>query len=619
MSSSNVAPPPLTLSTIQGIFCIEIFFFYNLFFIRIFFIEAQDFHKYKIKRMKSLYDFQQPDKDWVLSFNKGEIIEVLEQNRNKEVPNLWWQGKSENSGKVGIFPANYCEIIELVEVQRVFVDRSKVSPFIISMQQLCFGKEKVEEEDSRRHRSQSAPNLPASTSESASTNVTTTLHALEAYSSPIPSQDTRLTSNSNSSPSSKTSPNLTKKEVHFPANVPTLVNQKNQTKIDGELEEKNQTNINSTSKSSVTVVKEVLVSLQSNPKDNNISQESKKEQETKLTKEEIRERRSSMYANSQKEHEKFEKRLEKEYEKRKAILQKNKDLKRIKTEQEQEIGNLSENNKTLLLNEKKLQGEIESLKNQMNQLQKEKFELEQSLKQQQILQQQPLPPPLKEIETEGSKLRSKLNRYKERHQHDKEQMKQLHKQLKSLSEKEKQNEQIIQERETLLKQLREELHLLKKSRDSESIASELVKEYEKLQRDLENERNMKNELASRITEYQQQNEKLKVRLRDLGVQQIKENVEASKRQLETEYKRRKKLESKLEDQREQFRALWDLINQNISDNTISPVVQEQIQTFFHKATKSHSSHAKRRSTIGKIPQKEGTNKLFLFSFNKFKR
>jgi hypothetical protein len=52
-------------------------------------------------KMKALHNFEKR-KDTEVSFEKGDIITVLEQHKSG-----WWQG--ECNGQVGKFPSNYCE------------------------------------------------------------------------------------------------------------------------------------------------------------------------------------------------------------------------------------------------------------------------------------------------------------------------------------------------------------------------------------------------------------------------------------------------------------------------------------------------------------------------------
>lgn len=58
----------------------------------------------KAVQAKALYKYE-PRNEKELGFNVGDVITVVLQN-----PNGWWQGQ--HKGKMGLFPANYCRVIQ---------------------------------------------------------------------------------------------------------------------------------------------------------------------------------------------------------------------------------------------------------------------------------------------------------------------------------------------------------------------------------------------------------------------------------------------------------------------------------------------------------------------------
>uniref|UniRef100_A0A0X3P562 Growth factor receptor-bound protein 2 n=1 Tax=Schistocephalus solidus TaxID=70667 RepID=A0A0X3P562_SCHSO len=60
---------------------------------------------HSIQRVIARFDFEANDKE-ELSFRRGDVIEVL----GREDEN-WWQGRLTKSDQVGLFPANYVDII----------------------------------------------------------------------------------------------------------------------------------------------------------------------------------------------------------------------------------------------------------------------------------------------------------------------------------------------------------------------------------------------------------------------------------------------------------------------------------------------------------------------------
>lgn len=57
------------------------------------------------KQAVALYDYQAGDDDEI-SFDPDDIITEIE-----EIDDGWWRGKCPKTGKVGLFPANYVQLI----------------------------------------------------------------------------------------------------------------------------------------------------------------------------------------------------------------------------------------------------------------------------------------------------------------------------------------------------------------------------------------------------------------------------------------------------------------------------------------------------------------------------
>eukprot|EP01116_Phalansterium_solitarium_P025387 TRINITY_DN9687_c1_g1_i2.p1 TRINITY_DN9687_c1_g1~~TRINITY_DN9687_c1_g1_i2.p1 ORF type:complete len:752 (-),score=268.00 TRINITY_DN9687_c1_g1_i2:230-2485(-) len=98
-----------------------------------------DLAKVKVRRVRAIYDFH-PKEDWQLTFNKGEIITIIDQHPGEpahSTPSAWWEGQI---GRVaGIFPVNYTEPIQLVQSRLLRIDTHRVSNSIRRLQTSAFG------------------------------------------------------------------------------------------------------------------------------------------------------------------------------------------------------------------------------------------------------------------------------------------------------------------------------------------------------------------------------------------------------------------------------------------------------------------------------------------------
>jgi len=101
-------------------------------------IKVHDMHKVKVKRMRAIFDFNS-EEEWALRFKKGDLIQIVEQQEPElDAKNsaAWWEGKI--GERTGLFPTNYCEIIEIQKAPLIKMKTDSVHPSIRYLQDMCF-------------------------------------------------------------------------------------------------------------------------------------------------------------------------------------------------------------------------------------------------------------------------------------------------------------------------------------------------------------------------------------------------------------------------------------------------------------------------------------------------
>jgi hypothetical protein len=79
--------------------------------------KVHDLNKVRVKKMRAIWDFE-ANEEWALSLKKGDIVDVIEQDEIDGSGASWWEGSitSNNTIRAGLFPSNYCEIVEIFQV-----------------------------------------------------------------------------------------------------------------------------------------------------------------------------------------------------------------------------------------------------------------------------------------------------------------------------------------------------------------------------------------------------------------------------------------------------------------------------------------------------------------------
>ena len=96
----------------------------------------------KVARLRAIYAYEGTE-EHTLSLAVGDVVEVVVQGE----PGKWWTGHlADASERVGVFPANYCEVIAEYRSRRVKMKKSD-SEAILQIKARLFGSRQIHGED----------------------------------------------------------------------------------------------------------------------------------------------------------------------------------------------------------------------------------------------------------------------------------------------------------------------------------------------------------------------------------------------------------------------------------------------------------------------------------------